>query len=282
MRKKNFIPLVAMLLFFSASLFAQSTGSNTASHGKAAERPGVKGAKAVDPKTAAIVKEIEARMLKIQGGIFTMGCVNMQDPACFYWEKPRHTVMLNTFYMSKFDVTQKEWKAIMGTSPAPKNCPECPVINVTWYDAMGFIEKLNQLSSKIYRLPTEAEWEYAAKGGDKAHGYKFSGGDSAMMVAWYDTIISHEAHPVGQKKPNELGLYDMSGDVWQWCSDWFEEKYYSHSPSNNPTGPNTATPFKCVRGGSWWGPVKDCRVANRDKFEPDKKDDDVGFRLVRN
>jgi formylglycine-generating enzyme required for sulfatase activity len=184
--------------------------------------------------------------------------------------------------MSKFDVTQKEWHAIMGTTPAPKNCPECPIINVTWHDAKEFIEKLNQLSGINYRLPTEAEWEYAAKGGNKAHGYKFSGGDSAMMVAWYDSTISKEEHPVGEKKPNELGLYDMSGNVWQWCSDWFDEKYYSKSPSNNPSGPSAGTPFKVVRGGSWWGPVKDCRVANRDKFEPDKKDDDVGFRLVRN
>jgi len=183
--------------------------------------------------------------------------------------------------MNKFSVTQKEWKAITGNNPAPKNCPECAVINVSWHDAQSFINKLNQLSGKNYRLPTEAEWEYAAKGGNKGHGYKYPGGEVASNVAWYDSVISKEVHPVGQKQPNELGLYDMSGNVWQWCTDWFDEKYYSKSPSNNPQGPAAGDGTKVVRGGSWWGPMKDCRVANRDKFPPDSKDDDVGFRLAR-
>ena len=274
------ITLIA-LLFFVGQLFGQSqTGANSP-HGKAAKESSAKASK-LDPKLAAIVKEIEATMIKLDGGSFTMGCVNAQDTECYYWEKPRHTVTISPLYMNKYDVTQKQWKAIMGTTPAPKNCPECPAINVTWFDASMFINKLNQLSGKNYRLPTEAEWEYAAKGGNKGHGYKYAGSDNAMNVAWYDSTIAKEEHQVGEKQPNELGLYDVSGNVWQWCSDWFDEKYYSNSPSNNPTGPPTGNKFRVVRGGSWWGPLKDCRVANRDKFPPDSKDDDVGFRLVRN
>ncbi|MDB5283054.1 MAG: Sulphatase-modifying factor protein [Bacteroidota bacterium] len=272
---------VLLALLFCGSVFGQAKADGSTPHGKAAKETKSK-AQPLDPKLAVIVKEIEARMLPIEGGSFTMGCINPQDTECYYWEKPRHTVTITTFYMSKFDVTQKQWKAIMGTTPGPKTCPECPVINVSWFDAGMFINKLNQLSNKNYRLPTEAEWEYAAKGGNKGHGFKYSGGDNAMNVAWYDSVISRDVHPVGEKQANELGLFDISGNVWQWCSDWFDEKYYGKSPSNNPSGPPSGEGFRVVRGGSWWGPLKDCRVANRDKYPPDSKDDDVGFRLVRN
>ena len=183
--------------------------------------------------------------------------------------------------MSKTDVTQKEWKAIMGNTPSGKYCAECPVVNVTWFDVQMFVNKLNQISDKNYRLPTEAEWEFAAKGGTKGHGYIYAGSNESETVAWYDSLMTKEIKPVAQKKANELGLFDMSGDVWQWCSDWFDERYYANSPSNNPQGPAVATKEKAVHGGSWWGPRRDCRVANRDKYPAESKDDDVGFRLVR-
>jgi len=275
--KTIYLQIVALL--FAMPVFSQSNTEVTPTHGKAAKH-GAKNTAPLDPKMAEAIKSIESKMVTIQGGTFTMGCVNQQDTDCINWEKPRHTVTLSEFKIGKYDVTQKEWKTIMGTTPSGKYCAECPVVNVTWFEAQEFINKLNQMSGKNYRLPTEAEWEYAAKGGDKAHGYKFSGANEAEMVAWYDSIISKEIHPVGQKKPNELGLYDMSGDVWQWCSDWFDPKFYSNSPSNNPAGPSIATKDRVVRGGSWWGPMRDCRVANRDKFAPESKDDDVGFRLV--
>ncbi|MCW5906535.1 MAG: formylglycine-generating enzyme family protein [Chitinophagales bacterium] len=267
----------SLLLCIAATLFlnAQST-----QHGKAAKTV-VKENKPLDAKTKAILQEIEERMVLIEGGTFTMGCVNPQDTDCYYWEKPRHTVMVDTFYMGKYPVTQKQWKTIMGSDPSKKECQDCPVIYVSWHDAQMFISKLNQLSHQNYRLPTEAEWEYAAKGGNKSHGYKYAGSNVAMEVAWFDTLIAHHTHPVGTKKPNELGLYDMSGNVWQWCSDWFDEKYYSKSPSSNPKGPETGNGNRVLRGGSWWGPMKDCRVANRDMYPPDAKDDDVGFRLAK-
>jgi sulfatase modifying factor 1 len=280
---KNICTL-AIAILISLSMFGQATTQTTQAgppQGKASKAPS-KPKTPIDPKLAEVVKSIEEKMIKIEGGSFTMGCFNPQDTECYFWEKPRHNITISTFYVCKFDVTQKEWKALMGATPAAKYCAECPVVNVTWFDAQLFINKLNQLSGKNYRLPTEAEWEYTAKGGNKSHGYKYAGGDEALTVAWYDSVISREVHPVGQKAPNELGMYDMSGNVWQWCSDWFNEKYYSSSPSNNPSGPSTATKDRVVRGGSWWGPRRDCRVANRDKFPPDSKDDDVGFRVVRN
>ncbi|HRG89637.1 MAG TPA: formylglycine-generating enzyme family protein, partial [Chitinophagales bacterium] len=178
--KSVYLPLILVLL--SAQLFAQNP------HGGHAAKGGPKkGEKATDPKVKAVLAQIEANMVPIDGGTFTMGCVNPQDTECYYWEKPRRTITINQFSMNKFAVTQREWKIIMGTEPSNKNCPECPVVNVSWYDAQMFINKLNQLTEKNYRLPTEAEWEYAAKGGNKSHGYKYAGGNNALEVAWYDT-----------------------------------------------------------------------------------------------
>lgn len=271
--KRVYIPIA--LLFLTLQMFAQEAG-----HGKAAKANTAGEEKPIDPKAKAALQEIADRMVKVEGGTFTMGCTNPQDSDCYYWEKPRRTITVNSFSIGKYPVTQKQWKAIMGSDPSRKECQDCPVIYVSWYDAQMFINKLNQLTDKNYRLPTEAEWEYAAKGGNQSHGYKYAGGNDAMEVAWYDTLISHHTHPVGTKKPNELGLYDMSGNVWQWCNDWFDEKYYSTGPSNNPKGPASGNGNRSLRGGSWWGPVKDCRVSNRDMYPPDSKDDDVGFRLA--
>jgi formylglycine-generating enzyme required for sulfatase activity len=285
-RKSIFVDMKNIYLLIAGLLFALPTFSQTQTtpeHGKTTTPH--KGIIApVDPKQAEMAKSIESKMVMIDGGTFTMGCVLAGDSECYAWEKPRHTVTLNTFYMGKYDVTQKEWKALMGTTPDKKYCAECPVVYVTWFDAQLFINKLNQISGKNYRLPTEAEWEYAAKGGNKSHGYKYAGGNESKTVAWWDSTVSLYVHPAGEKKANELGLFDMSGNVWQWCADWFNEKYYSTGPSNNPPGPEKekGNGSRVVRGGSWWGPERDCRVANRDMYPPDSKDDDVGFRIVRN
>ncbi len=264
------------LVLFATQVFAQTEGK----HGKAAKGEPKKAEQPLDPKTKAVLQEIENNMVEVSAGTFTMGCTNPTDPECFAAEKPRRTITLQGFSISKFTVTQKIWKTIMGTDPSNKKCDDCPVVNVSWFDAQMFINKVNQLSDKNYRLPTEAEWEYAAKGGSQSHGYKYAGGNDAIEVAWYDTLLSHESHPVGKKQPNELGLYDMSGNVWQWCSDWYDEHYYSVGPSNNPKGPSSGS-SRSLRGGSWWGPLNDVRVAYRDSYPPDSKDDDVGFRLAR-
>jgi formylglycine-generating enzyme required for sulfatase activity len=277
--KKILMPVIVM--FLTIPVVAQNKTHTAPTHGKSTKQVAAK--PEMETKLAEVVRSIESKMVSIQGGSFTMGCVNPQDSECYYWEKPRHTVSVSSYYLGKYPVTVKEWKAVMGTTPnSSKNCSECPMENITWYEAMEFISKLNQLTGKYYRLPTEAEWEYAAKGGNMSHGYKFPGSNDPKHVAWYDSISGGVSHPVGQKQPNELGLYDMGGNVWQWCSDWFDDKYYSNSPSNNPQGPSAGNNYRCVRGGSWWGPVIDCRSCNRDRYPPDAKDDDVGFRIARN
>lgn len=227
-----------------------------------------------------VLENIDARMLFVQGGTFTMGCTRPQD-SCYYWEFPAHKVTLSNFYLAQYPVTQREWEMVMHTKPwFSKDCPDCPIEHISWYDAQVFISTLNQLSGKFYRLPTEAEWEYAARGGSHSHNLKYAGGNAVDNVAWYDSNSLQQSHPVGLKEPNELGLYDMSGNVWEWCSDWFSEKYYTESPEKDPQGPGKDV-YRVCRGGSWWSEKGDLRVSNRDRYPPDARDDDVGFRLAK-
>ncbi len=277
-RMKNLSTLV-LALFFAGAVYAQTANTAAPDKRKVNTNPATTNS-TISAATAEEIKVIEANMVKVIGGSFTMGCNDESDSTCYYWEKPAHKVTISTFYVSKFVVTQKQWEAIEGTKPwFSKNCPDCPVENVSWYDAQMFISKLNQLSGKYYRLPTEAEWEYAARGGNLSKGYKYAGDNNLNAVAWYSKNSGKQSHPVGQKKPNELGLYDMSGNVWQWCSDWFSDTYYSKSPLENPQGPGKEDNRVC-RGGSWWAEAQDCAVYNRDRYPADAKDDDVGFRLV--
>jgi sulfatase modifying factor 1 len=211
--------------------------------------------------------------VKVKGGTFTMGDTAFADA------KP-HKVKLSSFYMQKTEVTQEFWKAVMGSNPSYFNgCPNCPVEQVSRDDIQQFISKLNAITGKKYRLPTEAEWEYAARGGKRSKGYKYAGSNEINEVAWFSDNNEGITHPVGQKKPNELGIYDMSGNVWEWCSDWYEESYYSSSPGNNPQGPNSGS--RCVlRGGGWDDSPQYCRVSYRDSGNPDDRFFLIGFRLV--
>jgi formylglycine-generating enzyme required for sulfatase activity len=267
------------VLLLTVSVFAQSTAH--ADSTKVKKTHSTKSAAPVKPVLAELVRSIESKMVLIEGGKFMMGCSNENDTACYYWEKPSHTVTVSNFYLSKFQVTQLEWETLVGDKPwFSKDCAECPVENVSWYDAQLFISKLNQLTGKFYRLPTEAEWEYAARGGNKSKGFVYAGDNNANNVAWNEKNSGKQSHPVGKKQANELGLYDMSGNVWQWCQDGFDEAYYSHSPADNPTGPVKSL-HRVVRGGSWWSENDKCRVSNRDRYPADARDDDVGFRLAR-
>lgn len=275
---KLYLSVIVMLL--SVALNAQN-GTPPPREKKATALPPVSGNSAINPSQAEIVRSIENNMLRIEGGTFTMGCQNENDTSCYYWEKPAHKVTLNTFYMARYPVTQKDWLAVVGDKPwFTKDCPDCPVENVSWYDAQVFLSRLNQLTGKFYRLPTEAEWEYAARGGSKSKNYTFAGSNTLNVVGWHEGNSNRISHPVGGKQPNELGLYDMSGNVWQWCSDWFDDKYYSKSPEENPQGPGRES-YRSCRGGSWWSEEKDCRVTNRDRYPPDARDDDVGFRIAK-
>ncbi|HLP50046.1 MAG TPA: formylglycine-generating enzyme family protein [Chitinophagales bacterium] len=278
---KNLFTAVITLLFV-VPLCAQTTAPSSGGREKKATAiPPATTNSTLSTSQSEILEAIENRMIRVEGGEFTMGCPAETDSTCYYWEKPAHKVKLSTFYMAKYAVTQKEWQAIVGDKPwFSKDCAECPVENVSWYDAQIFISKLNQLTGKFYRLPTEAEWEYAARGGNKSKNYKFAGGNNLNLVGWYEGNSNKVSHPVGAKLPNELGLYDMSGNVWQWCSDWFDDKYYSTSPAENPQGPGRDS-YRACRGGSWWSEEKDCRLSNRDRYPPDARDDDVGFRIAK-
>ncbi|MEN6422232.1 MAG: formylglycine-generating enzyme family protein [Smithella sp.] len=187
-------------------------------------------------------------MIFVKGGCFQMGDTVGGGEAD---EKPVHQVCLSNFYMGKYEVTQGQWQQIMGNNPSHfSSCGDnCPVEKVSWNDVQDFIRRLNSQTGKNYRLPTEAEWEYAARSGGKSEQY--SGGADVDSVAWYDGNSGRKTHPVGQKKPNGLGLHDMSGNVWEWCQDWYSDKYYSQSNRDNPSGPSSGS-NRVLRGGSWF------------------------------
>jgi len=208
-----------------------------------------------------------------------MGCTSEQND-CFDNEKPVHTVTVSSFYIGKYEVTQKQWKAVMGNNPSHFKGDNLPVESVNWYDIQEFLKRLNAATGQHYRLPTEAEWEYAARGGVKSKGYKYAGSNNIDEVAWYRKNSGHKTHPTGTKQPNELGLYDMSGNVLEWCSDWYGENYYSISPQSNPQGTLDGT-YRIMRGGSWGFDAFYCRVAYRHEYNPGITDDNVGFRIVR-
>jgi formylglycine-generating enzyme required for sulfatase activity len=168
----------------------------------------------------------------------------------------------------------------MGNNPSYFKGAKLPVEQVSWDDCQEFIRKLNAMTGKRFRLPTEVEWEYAARGGNRSRGYKYSGSDNIGSVAWYTDNSGRETHPVGQKQANELGLYDMSGNVEEWCQDWYGENYYSSSPSQNPKGPSTGSD-RVLRGGSWGDDAWRCRVSSRVKDAPGLRGSNLGLRLAQ-
>ncbi len=232
-------------------------------------------------KEIAIEKEeeksniIQPEMIYVEGGSFTRYSYNS-----FGFGKKEHVITLDSFYIGKYPITQKEWTSIMGNNPSHFKGDNLPIENVSWDDAQQFIKKLNQKTGKNYRLPTEAEWEYAARGGNKSKGYTYAGSNNIDEVAWYSSNSNNKTHEVGTKRPNELGIYDMSGNVWEWCNDWYDENYYRNSPSNNPKGPGSGT-YRVLRGGSWDFNDYGSRSVDRDRYNPNNWSDYVAFRLVQ-
>jgi formylglycine-generating enzyme required for sulfatase activity len=223
---------------------------------------------------------IDVEMVFVEGGTFTMGCTSEQKDDCYDWEKPAHRVTLNSYYMGKYEVTQAQWKAVMGENNNPSflKRDDLPVTNITWEEAQVFIRKLNEKMGKNYRLPTEAEWEYAARGGTQSQNYKYSGSNNVDLVAWYEENSGDKPHPVGTKSPNELDIYDMSGNVWEWCSDWYDD--YRGTSQTNPQGPSSGS-YRVARGGGWYYDAKGVRVSIRSDNTPDDRYDHLGFRLAR-
>lgn len=224
------------------------------------------------------VNGVSFKMVGVEGGTFTMGATSEQGTSDPYDDEyPTHSVTLSDFAIGETEVTQELWQAVMGSNPSSFSGTNLPVEEVSWNDCQTFITKLNQLTGKNFRLPTEAEWEYAARGGNKSKGYKYAGSNTLSDVAWYGDNSSSKTHPVQQKQANELGLYDMSGNVYEWCQDWFGG--YSSSAQTNPTGPVSGS-YRVGRGGSWSGNARYCRVSLRYSYTPANYFNVLGLRLA--
>ena len=217
------------------------------------------------------------RMVKVKGGVFTMGATAEQGDEAYPIESPTHSVLLDNYCIGETVVTQSLWKAVMGDNPSRFKDDNLPVEGVSWDDAQEFVNRLNHETNRTFRLPTEAEWEYAARGGSKSRGYKYSGSDNLDVVAWYNGDSGGKTHPVKGRRANELGLYDMSGNVWEWCQDWIG--VYSGDAQLNPQGPSSGSD-RVLRGGSWGSLARYCRVSYRGSDTPMLHLNGVGFRLV--
>ena len=295
MRKSvRIIGLVALLVLLVAApvdMMAQKRGK--AQKRKAKTERTTKG-KAASGEQTFTVNGVSFTMVKVEGGTFTMGATSEQGSYVGNNEKPAHKVAVSSFLIGKTEVTQYLWTAVMGNNPSKLQGIGMldllhPVENVSWDDCQEFIRKLNAATGKHFRLPTEAEWEYAARGGNKSRGYKYSGSNFIDIVAAYANnsvileALNKEKLPyhgtVGTLAPNELGIYDMSGNVWEWCQDWYGEDYYSNSPSSNPTGPSTGS-NRVKRGGSWQSSAVSCRVSCRIYDSADLRSRYIGLRLA--
>jgi len=232
-----------------------------------------------EPERKAIIANIVNNMVFVEGGTFVMGEL-LDDQTYIPLDPPSHNVSLSSFYIGKYEITQEEWIAVMGENPSVyKTGMHCPVEQVSWFECQKFISNLNHITNMKFRLPTEAEWEFAARGGTKSKGYKYSGSNRKEPVAWwyYCAICGDEPIPreVGKKQPNELGLYDMSGNVEEWCEDWWAD--YSSEDQINPIGPPNGN-NKVVRGGDIRGTEP---VNNRGSHDPKYPSCSIGFRLAK-
>ena len=228
---------------------------------------------------------VSFKMVKVVGGTFRMGATEEQGSDANQQEYPVHYVTLSDYWIAETEVTQELWTAIMGSNPSFYNGNnQLPVEQVGFNDCQTFITKLNELTGMNFRMPTEAEWEFAARGGICSQGYKYAGSNTIGDVAWYSGNSEGHPHPVGTKAPNELGIYDMSGNVEEWCQDWYD--YYSSESQTNPTGPNesmdlgTLGPCRVERGGKYSGD-SNCRVSSRFALAISDSYNNVGFRFVQ-
>ena len=222
------------------------------------------------------VNGVQYCMIKVEGGTFTMGATSEQGSDAYDDEKPTHQVTLSTYYIGRTEVTQALWEAVMGSNPSSFKGKKLPVEGVSYDDCKQFIEKLNVMTGQDFRLPTEAEWEFAARGGNQSHGYKYSGSNYLDDVAWFGENSGSETNTVATKRPNELGIYDMSGNVYEWCRDSYAK--YTSSPQTNPRGGSGSN--RVCRGGSWRSVARNCRVSYRSYYSPGHRYFNLGLRLV--
>ena len=262
-------------IVFAIGIIALLITSCDNSKGKAVDQ-----SKPVDERKAkSTADSIIAHMVLVDGGTFVMGSDDYEHDYQIV-ESPAHKVTLSPFHICKYEVTQKEWETIMGENPSTfqDESPNNPVETVSWLDCQVFIKRLNEISGKKFRLPTEAEWEFAARGGNKSHGYKFSGSDDHNEMGCIYTPFEQATQEVGLLKPNELGLYDMSGNVNEYCSNVFEE--YTAEDQVDPKGTNGLSKYRVARGGGWCNARRNCTVTTRLKISKDHRPNGVGLRLA--
>ena len=271
--------LTLLLMLCPIGMAAQSTITRNkpkpaVTKPKPAAKPKAKPAPRRNSSTTGLSAELNKlinNMVYVSGGTFIMGGDDSSD------QMPTHSVTLSSYYICKYEVTQALWRAVMGSNPSNFKGNNLPVENVSWYDCQTFIKRLNSYTGRNFRLPTEAEWEFAARGGNYSRHYKYSGSNHIDDVAWYIDNSNKRPHPVGTKQANEIGLYDMSGNVGEWCSDW--DGSYSSYSQTNPTGPNSGS-SRVNRGGFWRYNARYCRTPERNSKTPDYCVNYLGLRLV--
>ena len=232
------------------------------------------------PKQGDTMKEDITGMefVYVPGGCFQMGSVISSDKDHQDDEGPVHEVCVDSFWMGKYEVTQGQWQKITGDDPSYFKKGSCyPVENISWDETKTFIDTLNRKAGKQYRLPTEAEWEYACRANSSG---KYCGSNDLDAVAWYEKNSDKSTQPVGKKQKNAFGLYDMSGNVWEWCADWYNKDYYASSPKNNPQDTDSVSSSRVIRGGGWFSTPKSVCAAYRNGDTPDNRSYDMGFRLL--
>lgn len=224
------------------------------------------------------VNGVSFNMIKVEGGSFSKGATYEQGNEAMWWEKPVHQVSLNSYYIGETEVTQALWKAVMIQNPSSFKGDNLPVDCVSWDDCVEFCRLLSLKTGKRFRLPTEAKWEFAARGGNKSKHFKYSGSNNVYEVAWCIGVSDSIPHAVKTKKPNELGIYDMTGNAWEWCSDYWQEKYDDYT-QYNPQGPSIGE-YRVHRGGGWLNLPKSCRISYRYYAKQGRRNDYRGLRLV--
>lgn len=265
-QRKTFLLIILAILFAVAIVVAiiiMNPGKDNDTH----EKVSTEEAPSVPEKETITVNGVSFDIMRVEGGTFEMGS---DDPEAEEDERPVHSETVKDFYIGSTEVTQELWEAVVGSNPSNFKGEKLPVENVSWNDCKRFCERLSDLTGRQFRLPTEAEWEYAARGGNRSNGYKYSGSNDAGFVAWYDENSNEQTHPVALKQPNELGLYDMSGNVYEWTSDFYSENYDVKEDRS----------LIICRGGSWGNYDYGCRSANRDNLSPDYCNGYIGLRLV--
>jgi formylglycine-generating enzyme required for sulfatase activity len=273
MRKNMFRVALIATMILTAGVFASCGGDEDDNNGN---NPNPNPTTIND--TTFVVNNVSFKMIAVKAGTFMMGA-NEDDAMAANNEKPRHQVTLTkNYWIGETEVTQELWQAVTGNNPSYFTGTNFPVEQVSWNDIQTFITALNQLTGNNFHLPTEAEWEFAARGGNQSHNYLYSGSNTINDVAWYPSNSNHTTHQVKTKQPNELGIYDMSGNVWEWVNDWYSN--YTSDAQTDPQGP-AAGSTRVLRGGSYSSGASDTRVASRStSLTPTNYGSHFGFRLA--